>query len=544
MTRPERAPLSPAAALIAALTAASPAAAEVPLSAIDWLSQSVSTPAPSGKVKAPSDAGAAPQGGWLPGTITASPLGSDNTAAPGLVPADRAGLKADFWGVTPSKDLARQLGEIRSDTLPAIQGLAESILVSEFTPVADRDPTRAIFLARIDKLSEFGALDPALSMLEALPQLTPAAFQRWLDIALLVGQEDRACAAMAKAPQIAPTLTARVFCLARLGDWPAAALTLRAGTGLGQIDKAEGDLTARFLDPELFEDEPPLAPPSHPSPLVFRMFEGIGEPIPTTTLSLAFAQSDLRSNTGWKTRLDAGERLARTGAIPPNRLLGLYTEQKPAASGGVWDRAAAVQALEAALTRKDKTVIGSRMQAAWAALAEKRLEVPFARLFGRPLANAGLSGADDRLALRIGLLSDEGAEIAAARLTVTPPPPIAKAALPLGPGRPAPAPLDHDSQFVAALAASAPLPAPPANPVAQAVSAAFTGPPVPDERFAPLLSGNQTGAAVLKALALLSARAAGDQRDTGAALTALRAAGLDAPARRIALELLILDQRL
>ena len=62
------------------------------------------------------------------------------------------------------------------------------------------------------------------------------------------------------------------------------------------------------------------------------MFEAIGQAIPTTSLAVAFAQADLRANIGWKARIEAGERLARTGAVSDNQLVGLYTERRAAAS--------------------------------------------------------------------------------------------------------------------------------------------------------------------------------------------------------------------
>ena len=124
------------------------------------------------------------------------------------------------------------------------------------------------------------------------------------------------------------------------GDWNAAALTLKTAEALGFVTGEQSALLERFLDPEIEDGAAPLPPPSRPSPLVWRMMEAIGEPMPTNTLPVAFAQADLRANAGWKQQIEAAERLARTGAVAPNRLLGLYTERRPAASGGVWDRAA------------------------------------------------------------------------------------------------------------------------------------------------------------------------------------------------------------
>ena len=72
-------------------------------------------------------------------------------------------------------------------------------------------------------------------------------------MALLTGEEDTACNVLKTAPGLAPTLMTRVFCLARAGDWNAAALTLRTAEALGNTDATEDLLLSRFLDPDLFE---------------------------------------------------------------------------------------------------------------------------------------------------------------------------------------------------------------------------------------------------------------------------------------------------
>ena len=192
---------------------------------------------------------------------------------------------------------------------------------------------------------EFGALDQAMALMEQDSDPEPDLFRRQFDMALLTGQEDAACARMRDRPALAPGLSARVYCLARGDDWPSAATTLDAGTALGEIGPGESGVLARFLEPELAEDEA-LAPPSPMTPLIWRVMEAAGDPLPSQNLPLAYAQADLRSNTGWKARLEAGERLTRSGALAANALHGLYAERAPAASGGVWDRARAIQDLD------------------------------------------------------------------------------------------------------------------------------------------------------------------------------------------------------
>ncbi|MES2541924.1 MAG: hypothetical protein V4583_15285, partial [Pseudomonadota bacterium] len=99
-----------------------------------------------------------------------------------------------------------------------------------------------------------------------------------------------------------------------------------------------------FLDPDLFEGEPVPPAPSPVTPLDWMIYAAIGEPLPTEGLPIAFSYAELSPRVGWKSQIEAAERLTRAGTIPPNVILGLYTEREPAASGGVWDRVATFQA--------------------------------------------------------------------------------------------------------------------------------------------------------------------------------------------------------
>jgi len=107
----------------------------------------------------------------------------------------------------------------------------------------------------------------------------PDRFRRLFDAALLLGEEDQACVALRDTPTISPSFPARIFCLARSGDWPAAALSFSTARSLGQIDPQIEPLLERFLDPELAEESDDLAAPRHPTPLVFRLMEAIGQPL-------------------------------------------------------------------------------------------------------------------------------------------------------------------------------------------------------------------------------------------------------------------------
>ena len=79
------------------------------------------------------------------------------------------------------------------------------------------------------------------------------------------------------------------------------------------------------------------------------MREAVGLPRPPGPLPLAFLHMDLDEHVPMRIRAEAAERLVLSGAVAAPALFAAYRSGEPAASGGVWDRAQAVQALDAAL---------------------------------------------------------------------------------------------------------------------------------------------------------------------------------------------------
>jgi len=320
-----------------------------PLSAIDWLSESVEQPEvvvilppfqdrSSRPTRTPdADEDPVTNSATSP-TVTVQPLGGPAPQALGLLASSETGLPVDLWRGSEPATLIALLRAQETDTLPALQELLTTVIIHQGNPPIGAQTPGAFFQARVDKLLEMGALGPAKAMLEATTPDTPALYRRWFDVSLLTGTEDRACRAVQDKPDVAPTPSARIFCLARSGDWSAAALTLNTGRALGDIDDSTGDLLARFLDPDLFEGEELLAQPSRMTPLTFRMFEAIGAPLSTQNLPAAFSNADLRDHVGWKAQLEAAERLTRFGGLTDDTLIELYTARVPAASGGVKPR--------------------------------------------------------------------------------------------------------------------------------------------------------------------------------------------------------------
>ncbi len=483
--------------------AALPLRAEAPLSIIDWLEI-------GDVIATPSDPPVTETA--IQPRIDVQPLDARQTPV-GLVPPSVTGLPVDLWENSDPAQIVRQLRTLSVTDHPALQSLLYSLLLTE--AVAPKGDTTLIE-ARIDTLLELGAIDPAKALIEvAGPTSTPALFERWVDMSFLTGNEDDVCQVLESAPYLSPNRETLIFCAARRGDLNRATLLFDANQALGDLDPAVAPVLDRFLHPELFENPAPLPQPRNPSPLTFRLFEAIGERLPTTALPRKFAVADLRDVAGWKAQLEAAERLARTGAISSNTLLGLYTERLPAASGGVWDRVAALQRFETALDTGSADAVTKTLPRAWTQMARVTLIAPFADLFGARLAEIELPPSLARTrAVEMALLSSDYE-----RLTRDIPP------------------QSETEAFWVAVAQGTPAGTKAPNALSQAIADGFAAAP----EVPPDMDASQLGETILQAMALFDRGADGNYGDLTKAITVVRALGLADVARRASLHLMIME---
>ncbi|WP_454276234.1 hypothetical protein [Roseovarius sp. MBR-154] len=494
---------------------ASQGTAQAPLSAIDWLDEADT--AVLGSPYAPRVEPPAADRVVTP-EVVVSALDAPRADAVGLLPSSTTGLPASLWRNSAEATLLRRLRRLPEVPLPAVQALYYTLLLAEAEAPTDSGTSARFLSVRLAALRRFGAVEPALALVERADGATPDLFDQWLDLALLNGSEEAACAALSAEPHLSDSLAARIYCIARQGDWDTAALTYHGATATGGLPEPDATLLALFLDPSMIEDIEPPAPPEQVTPLQFRLFEAIGAPLPTRNLPRAFAMADLRGTAGWKAELEAAERLARTGALPGARLLGLYTARDPAASGGVWDRVAAVQALDRALDGADPEAVARSLPEAWRAARAVQLETVYAELFAERLLQVDLPTGVSDLAFSITLLSSRY-ETAAQTLS----------------------PRTPQQEFAAALARGAPSEASPTGPVAEAVARGFARSEAAPEHQA-LIDGDRLGEAILEAARELD-QSAGSARDTlSAALATLRDVGLEDTARRASLQMLLLER--
>ena len=184
---------STSAALVGLLWGAS-AAAQAPLSAIDWLSEvvvappAVEVPAVTGRVDRPE--------------VSVTALDAPRADAVGLLPTAVTGLPRGLWRASAAETLIHRLDAIPARALPAIQALHTTLLLAEADPPPDTGAGARVLRARLAALRRFGAVEPALALIERAGGDRPALFDTWLDLALLAGLEADACAALAAAPHL------------------------------------------------------------------------------------------------------------------------------------------------------------------------------------------------------------------------------------------------------------------------------------------------------------------------------------------------------
>lgn len=514
----------------AALAPLTPATAQPlvpagPLSAIDWLRGADSLSQPGAYPVTPPTQGESGTG------ISVRALDALRPEAVGLYPAARVGLPAGLWGASSAAELARAIADLPTDSLPVLRELALRLLLAEFDaplPSADAAPDASpeFLLARIDKLAEFGALDQAAALLDALDSAEPELRLRRFQIGLLLGDEHDSCPAILRPDPVITDPGALVFCLARAGDWVAADNTLIGATEQGRLGPYEAAMLAHFLHGEDAVPDEALYLPPAPGPssaLMFRVLEANGEPTQTLALPVAFAHADLRGTVGWRAQIEAAERLVRAGALSPNRLLGLYTERRAAASGGIWERVRLVQQLDDAVHAGDAAASGRALTAAWPQFVAGELEVALASFYAAPLGQMALNPEPRAIAFRLGLLSDSYETVALAIDT---------------------AQADPETLFLAAVARGLdPMAAGGAMPgeLAAAVALVFGPDTALPEGLAERLTQDRLGAEMLAVLTRLGGP--GDPRALAEGLAVLRVIGLEDVARRAALQGLLLDRR-
>ena len=373
-------------------------AAQTPLSAIDWLSKENSKFQKSLIDEKNTET-------ENTNDIKVSTLASNEYQAIGLLPIYVTGIPTTIWRNSSFDDLVYSFKTMPIFKYSPIQELVYSLLLAEARPPLN-EPKRYAFLeARLNTLLNYGAVDPAIALIERASPLPERMIPLLFDISLLSSNNFPICDPIFQNTKNRDLQAELIYCYARKGDWLTAHLILKTGEVLEDLNVREVSLLDRYLEVDFNVDLNALLPPPELiTPLEYRLYEAIGEPIPAEYLPIQYSQSDLSGENGWRAQVIAAERLSLTGAIPENQILGVYTSNNPGVSGGMWERVKVVQDLDFALEHEED--FEYYFQNAWRVFKKTDQITVFAKLFGLRVFEKNLSVKSREIAANLLLLTN------------------------------------------------------------------------------------------------------------------------------------------
>ena len=213
---------------------ASPLVAQPPLSAIDWLSKENSKLQRSILEEKNIDVEKANE-------INVSTLNPNEYQAVGLLPIYVTGIPTTIWRNSSFDDLEYSFKTLPTFTYSPIQELVYSLLLAEARPPLD-EPSRYAFLEiRLNKLLNYGAIDPAVALIERASPLPEGMIPLLFDISLLSSNNLPICDSVFQNTRNRDLQAELIYCYARKGDWLTAHLILKTEEVLGELT-AQGPL--------------------------------------------------------------------------------------------------------------------------------------------------------------------------------------------------------------------------------------------------------------------------------------------------------------
>ena len=210
-----------------------------PMSAIDWLAEKINDPPefytlPNKKNTEYKDNDSDISLNHLPGV-------SKNSI--GIFGGERLGLPINIWSDESETTIADAVINMPKSDLFRVNRLFKRILLVETDPpitdIKSDHAGKAFLRARLSKLIAMGALDEAEALIEnSNPALDTNLIDLWADIAFLTRRMDKFCDTLLDRHTEKDFLAHRVICLARSGDWNAAALALATYSSIGEINES------------------------------------------------------------------------------------------------------------------------------------------------------------------------------------------------------------------------------------------------------------------------------------------------------------------
>lgn len=332
-------------------------------------------------------------------------LGFDET---GILTAETGGFGKDLWQGMTADALSSLLPLLPTvPQSPAMHDLARRLLLTAADLPKDLASAEGKYLAlRLSKLLAMGEADAALSLLAPLPPhaLTPSLAQMRMDALLLLGDHQTACQTVQDVIRDNPTpywQKGLIFCHLAVGDIDKA----RLGLSLLKEETTKDRDFITLVDHMLGLSDLSVSTLAAPTPIHLALLRlgkvRIPESLAVSDLAWVLKATALMTSADMELRLAAAERAERVGALPADVVRQLYTETifgeeettKPltwaADNPGPKARALLYQT---AMTRENPAQQAEIVTKALSAASRQKLFAPVARVFLPLIDNFEVSG--------------------------------------------------------------------------------------------------------------------------------------------------------
>ena len=233
-----------------------------------------------------------------------------------------------------------------------------------------------------------GALDEAESLLlNANPNSDPKLTDLWSKVSFLTLRFDNFCNSVLKSYHSSIHPAHKIICLARSGDWNAAALSLATYSSINAIENDYEKLLINFLDheAELEISNKDLCNKDEPLLVYLCDFSNINNQ--DLGIDIKYLYDDLARSKSIRSRIIASEELVKSGALNPGILFSIYKVKKPSTSGGVWARVKQVQELENLfeVDLENTETLSTHLDLMVNEFLKNKLLTPFAEFYGEKL---------------------------------------------------------------------------------------------------------------------------------------------------------------
>ncbi len=165
--------------------------------------------------------------------IQVSTLNSNEYQSIGLLPIYVTGIPTTIWRNSNFDDLQYSIKTMPTFSYSPIQALVYSLLLAEVRPPLN-EPSRYDFLeVRLKKLLNYGAVDPAIALIERASPVPERMISLLFNISLLSNNNFPICDPVFQNTEIKDLQAELIYCYARKGDWLTAINLSKFGISMG-----------------------------------------------------------------------------------------------------------------------------------------------------------------------------------------------------------------------------------------------------------------------------------------------------------------------